>query len=103
MEWYIYLAHFGAGILFTNGVPHLVNGISGHRFQTPFALPLGVGESSPLVNVIWGMVNFMIGCVLLFLVGNFTGGFNMDTSVFVLGVFLCGVGLSWPFGRERNR
>ena len=103
MKWYIYLAHLGAGISLANGVPHFVNGISGHRFQTPFASPPGVGESSPVVNVIWGMVNFVIGCILLFLVGDFTGGLNMDTSVFVLGVFLCGVGLSRHFGRVRNR
>ncbi len=103
MGWYIYPAHLAAGIFLANGVPHFVNGISGNRFQTPFASPPGVGESSPLVNVIWGMVNFVIGWVLLFAVGNFTGGLNMDTSVFALGVFLCGVGLSWHFGRVRNR
>ncbi len=64
MTWYVYLAHFGAGIFLANGVPHFVNGISGHKFQSPFASPPGVGESSPLVNVIWGMINFVISFIL---------------------------------------
>lgn len=101
MEWYLYLAHFGAGIFLANGVPHFVNGISGHRFQTPFASPPGVGESSPLVNVLWGIANFIIGALLLS-VGRFTAGLNADTSAFVIGILLCGAGLSWHFGRVRN-
>ena len=54
MAWYAYLAYFAAGALLANGVPHFVNGISGKRFQSPFAWPPGVGESPPLVNVLWG-------------------------------------------------
>ena len=54
MAWYAYLAYFAAGALLVNGVPHFVNGISGKRFQSPFASPPGVGESPPLVNVLWG-------------------------------------------------
>lgn len=34
MAWYVYLAHFGAGVFLANGVPHFVNGISGRRFQS---------------------------------------------------------------------
>lgn len=103
MGWYIYLAHLCAGLFLTNGVPHFVNGISGNRFQSPFASPPGIGESSPLVNVLWGMANFAIGSALLFLVGHFRGGFNMDTLAPVVGLWVCAVGLAWHFGRVRNR
>ncbi|MGV8073457.1 MAG: hypothetical protein AB2L11_02685 [Syntrophobacteraceae bacterium] len=101
MQWYVYLAHLCAGIFLANGVPHFVNGISGNKFQSPFASPPGVGESSPLVNVIWGMVNFAIGCLLLS-VGEFTCGWNMDMASFVVGVVFIAVGLAWHFGRVRN-
>jgi hypothetical protein len=65
MPWYDYLAHFFAGAFIANGVPHFVQGICGNKFQTPFASPRGVGESSAIVNVIWGFFNFTVGGVLL--------------------------------------
>jgi hypothetical protein len=34
-----------------NAVPHFTNGVSGRRFPTPFAIPLGKGQSPPTVNV----------------------------------------------------
>ena len=46
MPWYDYLAHFFAGAFLANGVPHFVQGICGNKFQSPFASPPGVGESS---------------------------------------------------------
>ena len=57
IPWYIYLLQFVAGLFLANGVPHFVQGISGHWFQSPFASPPGVGESSPVVNVLWGFLN----------------------------------------------
>ncbi len=61
LPWYDYLAHFFAGAFIANGVPHFVQGICGNKFQTPFASPHGVGESSALVNVVWGWFNFWSG------------------------------------------
>jgi hypothetical protein len=52
-------------LFLANGVPHFVQGICGNKFQTPFATPRGVGESSALVNVIWGWFNFIVGGALL--------------------------------------
>jgi hypothetical protein len=46
-----------------NSIPHTVQGVSGNRFQTPFASPPGVGESSAILNVIWGLANFTAGGV----------------------------------------
>ena len=55
MPWYFYLLEFVSGLFLANGVPHFVQGISGHRFQSPFGYPPGVGESSPLSNTLWGL------------------------------------------------
>jgi hypothetical protein len=67
MPWYVYVAWFFAGAFLANAIPHIVQGICGNRFQTPFASPPGVGESSAMINVIWGLANVAIGGVLLHL------------------------------------
>ena len=54
-----------SGAFLANAIPHTVQGICGNRFQTPFASPPGVGESSAVVNVIWGFINLSIGGALL--------------------------------------
>jgi hypothetical protein len=65
MPWYFYLLEFLSGVFLANGVPHFVHGISGQPFQSPFAKPPGVGESSPLSNVLWGFGNLVAGALLL--------------------------------------
>ncbi len=102
MSWYLYLAYFFAGIFLTNGIPHFVQGISGKRFSSPFAEPPR-GESSPVVNVIWGMFNFAVGYVLIFGVGNFTFGITIDVLMVGLGILITAIGLAWHFGRIRSR
>ena len=102
MVWYAYAAYFFAGVLLANGVPHFVHGISGKRFQSPFASPPGIGESSPLVNVIWGLANFVAGYALLCGVGNFTFGFTVDTLMMASGAFFTAVSLALYFGRVRS-
>ncbi len=102
MAWYVYIAYFGAGLFLANGVPHFVNGISGKTFPSPFASPPGVGESSPLVNVIWGMVNFVISWILIFGVGNFSLGLTLDVLMVVLGMMVASAGLALHFGRVRT-
>ena len=58
-------AHFLTGALLCNALPHLAAGLQGQAFQTPFATPRGVGESSALVNVLWGFFNLLAGLALL--------------------------------------
>lgn len=64
-KWYHYPAAFWAGAFLCNVIPHFVNGVSGNPFPTPFADPPGKGLSSPILNVIWALVNLLIGYVLL--------------------------------------
>ncbi len=65
MTWYLYLASFFAGLFLANAVPHFVQGVSGNRFPSPFSNPPGRGLSSPLVNVLWGLFNFLVGYLLV--------------------------------------
>jgi hypothetical protein len=65
MSWYAYVAWFFAGAFLANAIPHIGQGVCGNRFQTPFASPRGIGESSAVVNVIWGFANLTAGAVLL--------------------------------------
>jgi hypothetical protein len=102
VAWYVYVAHFVAGAVLANAVPHFVHGISGERFQSPFASPPGVGESSPLVNVLWGMANLVVGYVLLVGVGGFAGGVSVDALVVALGILVTAVGLARHFGHVRE-
>jgi hypothetical protein len=103
MPWYVYLLTFVAGAFAANAVPHLVQGMSGNRFQTPFASPPGVGESSALVNTIWGAVNVAIAGALLHYV--LPPQFPPPPSLCVAGgagALISGIFLSWHFSKVRN-
>lgn len=71
MRWYVYVAYFFGGAFLANAVPHFVNGVSGHPFQSPFATPPGEGLSSAWLNVLWGSANLAVGYLLLARVGTF--------------------------------
>jgi hypothetical protein len=101
MPWYDYLAHFFAGAFLANGVPHFVQGICGNKFQTPFARPRGVGESSALVNVIWGWFNFLIGGALLRIFFPPLPPPPAMSLTTIAGVLIMAIYLSRHFGRVR--
>ena len=95
-----YVAVFFAGALLCNCLPHLACGLSGAPFPTPFAKPRGVGNSSPLVNFLWGAGNLFFGLYLL-TVHPVTVGANADFLVLLAGVLLLGWRLSVHFGKVR--
>jgi hypothetical protein len=98
MRWYHYLAWFFAGAFLANSVPHLVHGISGMAFHSPFATPPGQGVSSPTVNVLWAFFNIAVGYVLVCRVGTF----NLRNTKHVLalgaGILFMSVMLARTFG-----
>jgi hypothetical protein len=99
VHWYVYPMQFLSGMVLANGVPHFVHGIRGKKFPTPFAKPPGVGESPPLVNVLWGVANFLVGGVLLF-------RHLPETGDFVLGWVLVAAGFifsAWFLARYLAR
>ncbi len=71
MIWLHRLAWLVGGAIFANAVPHLVAGVMGQSFRTPFATPPGRGLSSPRINVVWAFANLAITWLLLTMVGDF--------------------------------
>jgi hypothetical protein len=98
MEWYVYVARFFAGAFLANAVPHVVSGMQGRRFPSPFASPPGKGESSSAINVIWGTANAGVAYLLLYRVGNFTVRSGREVLVVGLGGFLLALMLARRFG-----
>ncbi len=103
LPWYIYLLQFVSGLFLANGVPHFVQGISGNWFQSPFASPPGVGESSPVVNVLWGFLNLAVGFALLYAFSPKGSDVILEWSLVGLGALLIALYLARHFGRVRSR
>jgi len=99
MRWYHYVAYFFGGAFLANAIPHFVNGISGHPFQSPFASPPGQGLSSSTVNVLWGFFNLAVGYVLVCRVGTFELRQTRHVVVFGLGVLVMAMMAARTFGR----
>ena len=72
MHWYYYVAYFFGGAFLSNCMPHLISGVLGRAFQSPFAKPPGKGLSSSTVNVLWGFFNLAAAYVLVIRVGSFS-------------------------------
>jgi hypothetical protein len=101
MPWYFYLFDFVSGLFLANGVPHFVQGVSGHWFQSPFGYPPRVGESSPLSNTLWGFANLAVGFVFLWFFMPRGSEAAVGWIVVASGVLLAAVWLSSYFGRVR--
>lgn len=94
-----YISWFFGGAFFTNAVPHLVSGLMGRPFQSPFAEPPGKGLSSSTVNAAWGAFNIVIACLLLFRVGGFDPRAAGDAAAAGSGALLMALLLARAFGR----
>ena len=97
-RWYHDVAYFFGGAFFANTIPHLVNGISGLPFQSPFAKPPGEGLSSSTVNVLWGMFNLAVAYGLVVRVGRFDLRRTRHVAVLGLGALLMALMLARHFG-----
>lgn len=92
------VSYFFGGAFLANVVPHLVSGLRGEPFQTPFANPSGRGLSSSTVNVVWGVVNLAIAYALVCRVGDFDLKIAADAAALGLGILVLGLFLAWHFG-----
>ncbi len=99
MNWLILLSYFFGGAFLGNAVPHVVAGVSGRPFQSPFAKPPGKGLSSSLVNVLWGFFNLAVGYFLIERVGDFDLRSTVDAVCVGLGALAISVMLALTFGK----
>jgi hypothetical protein len=97
-RWYYLVAYFFGGVFLANTIPHLVNGLSGHPFQSPFASPPGKGLSSSTVNVLWGAFNLAAAYLLIVRVGRFDLRRWPHVLVLGLGALLIALQLAHHFG-----
>ena len=98
MVW-VLLSHFLGGAFLANAMPHVVSGMMGRPFQSPFARPPGEGLSSSTVNVVWGFLNLAVAYVLVCRVGDFGLKDTDDVLTFSAGAFLNALLLARHFGR----
>jgi hypothetical protein len=100
----VYLAHFVAGALFANGIPHFVSGVCGRPFRTPFVRLGGAGAttSSATTNIVWGWLNWLVAYVLFLDVGPRYLGSLVDTVAAAGGVLVMGLVLAQIFSRENR-
>ncbi len=101
MDWGLLVAHYFAGALAVNGVPHLARGLCGKPFPTPFASPPARGLSPPVVNAVWGVVNGAAAGLILWAV---RPAFSALSTViaFIVGAFTIAVALSVWFDLVRQ-
>ncbi len=92
------LAYLGGGAFLMNAAPHLISGAMGRRFPSPFAKPRGRGQSSALVNMLWGFANLVVAYVLLCKVGGFDLDNLMHAAPFALGILVMGLFHALHFG-----
>jgi hypothetical protein len=94
MNWYNYIACFFAGIFIANAIPHFINGISGNKFPTPFSKPPGKGLSSPTVNVLWALLNLVIGYLF------YWASKILEGNVWALIIFFIGIAITSIFSSK---
>ena len=96
MKWYHYLLLFFGGAFVANFFPHFVHGISGEMFPTPFASPPGRGMSPSTINVLWALLNLIVGYFLL-RGAKFSLGNRPTVFVAFLGFPVMAINLSFVF------
>ena len=99
LKWYRYVAAFFAGMFLANFIPHFVQGISGNAFPSPFGNPPGRGSSSATSNVLWGVLNLVIG-YLLYRASKLDRTQRLALLIFLLGITAQGVMLSLAFSHK---
>ena len=90
---------FFGGVFLANAAPHLVSGMTGRAFQSPFAKPPGQGLSSSTVNVLWGAFNTVVGYALVYRVGDFELRATGDVAALGVGALLMSLMHARAFGR----
>lgn len=99
MPWLSLISYVFGGAFLANAVPHVVSGMMGRPFQSPFAKPSGEGLSSSTVNVLWGFINIVAGYVLVCRIGDFDLKNTSDVIALGTGVLAIALFSARHFGR----
>lgn len=99
MKWYHYISVFASGFFMANTLPHLVNGVTGNSFPTPFSDPPGVGLSSPIVNVLWASLNLLISYLLLRF-SKLEARNKLGMTLLFAGIVVASIMLSFSFSKH---
>jgi len=99
MNWIHLVSYFFGGVFLANTIPHLVSGMMGRPFQSPFAKPPGQGFSSSTVNVLWGFFNVVAGYLLVVRVGSFDLRSTHDALALGAGASLISLQMARHFGQ----
>src|SRR6185312_7754224 len=99
MKWNHGLAYFFGGAFWANTLPHLMSGVCGSSFQSPFASPPGEALSPAFVTVAWGLFNLFLGYLLVVRVGQFDARNNKHALAFGLGFVAMALQAGWYFGQ----
>lgn len=95
-----YVILFLAGVLLCNSLPHLVSGVRGERFYTPWSRLQPGRLSSAIENVLWGSLNLFGGLALL----RSAPLASIEREIaFAAGFVIIGVALAIGFARRRAR
>lgn len=97
------VACFFGGAFLANSLPHLLRGVMGQAFQSPFAKPPGVGPSSASTNVFWGAFNLLVSYFLLLRVGNFSLRATPGALALGLGALLLALNIARHFGHNGGK
>ncbi|SFI33816.1 hypothetical protein SAMN04515618_11815 [Collimonas sp. OK307] len=92
---------FMSGVFLVNVLPHLIRGISGDRFPSPFSKPHGKKLSHPTLNVIWAFINLSIFLTIFYFNHfSFTAIYGL---VMLIGGFAMAIYLSRYFaGKDKE-
>jgi len=99
MNWHPLVSYFFGGVFLANAIPHLVSGMMGRPFQSPFAKPSGIGLSSSTVNVVWGFFNAVVGYLLVARVGSFDPRSLLNVFALAVGALLISLFAARHFGQ----
>lgn len=90
------------GFFVTNSLPHLIPGILGKKFHSPFASPPVKGKSSAVVNVLWGVFNIVVAYIL-FVETDINLRNYVEGAGFFLGILITALILAIVFGRNKDK
>lgn len=94
-----------AGVIFSNGIPHMINGLSGRYWPKNSRLIPGVENayrqkkfgSSPVANFLWGMINLVITFLIVLGIGRFNFTLSLNLLCLLAGLLVGGVYVAWNF------